>query len=403
MNKYDSYIRMVEQLNSKHQIRDYLEIDQSQGCFPYIRVNNRECISFSTCNYLGYTEHESIKQSAIDGTLDFGVGTGGSRYIGGTSSIHHKVENKIAQLHNKESAVLYNNGYMANLGTIPCLAREGDIIFSDEKNHASIIDAIRLSKAKRVIWKHNDPRDLEQKILQNPCEGNRLIICESLYSMDGDFAPLREIVELCKKHQCLLYLDEIHAIGVYGHNGAGYASQLGLENDVDFLMGGTAKALGSLGGYVCLPRCVEQLIKSRSRSFIFTISLPNLILNTISTAVDICQSDQLSRATLQENSDYMREKLEHYGYDYLNSQSHLFPIMIGESGEAKKATALFLREGIYVQGVQFPTVPEGEARLRVSVTATHSKAQIDFFISVLNQLREQKAVKFSGHCALTYS
>ncbi len=392
--KYSKFLNRISIIKQKRLIREYQEINPSEKGFPWINIDGIECIQFSTCNYLGLSSNKTIITSSKKILDNYGSGTGGSRYIGGTHKLHNLLEKQISKFHGKEKCVLYNTGYTANLGAISCLVQKEDIIFSDEQNHASIIDGIRLSKANKVIWKHNDLNDLEEKLKAHPSDNNKFIICESLYSMDGDFAPIEGLVKLAKQYNCLLYVDEIHAIGVYGNNGSGVCSQLGIASDIDFIMGGTSKGLGSLGGYICLADPLDVLLKNRSNAFIFTISLPDVILNASLEALKICTTTDHLRNKIKENSNYFRNKLLENNFNFLDSKSHIFPIMVGSSQDTHHLTNMLKEKGIYAQGVCFPSVAEGLGRIRISITASHEEQHMDYLLSTLQEIRKINKIKF---------
>jgi 5-aminolevulinic acid synthase len=317
------------------------------------------------------------------GISKYGFGTGGSRYISGTTPQHHVLEKRIAEFHSKEEGVLYNTGYMANSGTIPVICGEGDQIFSDEANHASIIEGCRLSRAMVTVWKHNDAQDLDEKIALSTTSGKRLIVFESLYSMDGDFAPIAEILEVARKYGCLTYCDEVHAVGVYGSKGAGLAEELGLADQIDVIMAGMAKAFGGLGGYVGTNSILAQIIKSKSKAFIFTVSLPQFMVAAMIECLDIVINASSAREAIHSNATLLKELLREKGIRFVEGASHIVPILTGSPQRTNDACERLIQHGFYVQGVNYPSVPLEAGRLRVTVTAKHKESDIRGLVETL--------------------
>jgi len=372
-------------------LRNYHEVERGMASGPQVRVNGKSCLTFCCQDYLGLSRHPAMLEAMREAVDRYGCGMAGSRFIGGTSPLHHQAERALAALHDGEAAVLYANGYMANLGSIAALAKPGDVIFSDELNHASIIDGCRLSRSEIVVWRHNDVEDLRLRLQQYPSAGNRFVICESLYSMEGHFAPVREVLSACAEFGCFAYVDEIHAVDVYDPKGDGYAAQLGLSSQVDLLMAGAGKALGSLGGYVVTRSDPAALLKSRSRAFIFTTALPPAIVSTVITATELVVDAGLLRRRILENARTLRSWLREADFDCMTSESHIVPILTGSSETTGRVTQHLLADGLYAQGVTYPSVPRDRGRLRIAVTADHTLDDLDRLVSGLKKVRNQVA------------
>ena len=370
------FLAEYEELKESGLLRQYQEVDRCLHHWPRANVNGRECLVFCSLDYLGLCTDERLEQELKRGISEYGFGTGGSRYISGTTSDHTALEKKIAGFHSKEAGVLYNTGYMANIGTIPVICGKDDQIFSDEANHASIIEGCRLSRASVTVWEHNNARDLEEKIRQSTATGRRLVIFESLYSMNGDVAPIAEILETAKKHKCLTYCDEIHAVGVYGSTGAGLADEVGLADQIDVIMAGLAKAFGGLGGYVVTNDVLARIIKSKAKAFIFTVSLPQFIVRAILKRIDIITDSSSAREIIRSNASLLKVLFREQGIRFVESDSHIVPILTGSPERTNSACERLLQYGFYVQGVNYPSVPLGSGRLRVTLTAKHQESDI---------------------------
>lgn len=390
MDKDEGLHVIEDQLRRAGLIRQYGEVEPGRDARP-VHVNGNKIRMFCTNDYLGLSREPSIigEMQAAAG-LD-GCGAGGSRIIGGTRSLHHRLEMSLAAFHCKTNAVLFSNGYMANLAALSALTQPEDLIFSDAANHASIIDGLRLSKAKTLIWRHSDVVHLQQLLKTHTTTGKRIVVCESLYSMDGDFAPLKEILQIAHDHGCLTYVDEIEAVGLYGPHGEGYAAQVGLADQVDVLMSGTGKAFGTLGGYVACNDVVSMVLKPKARAFTCPTPLPPAIMAATLKALDMVIDGAELRSRIHRNCTMLRMLLDEHGFNYLDSKSYIFPIITGSAKCTKKVTARLLSKGIYAQGAIYPSVPLDEGRLRVTVTPHHDEEDLAFLVQCLREVRDEVA------------
>jgi len=344
---------------------------------PRIEADGRQFIMLSSNNYLGLAAHPALKRAAADAIDRYGVGAGASRLIAGSLAPLHELEARIARLKRVEAALVFGSGYLANIGAITAVAGPGDVIFSDELNHASLIDGCRLSKAAIQIYRHRDVDHLAALLRESHDARRRLIVTDSVFSMDGDCAPLAEIVDLARRHRAAVMIDEAHAIGVVGPGGAGLAAKLGLEKEIDIHAGTLSKALGAYGAYIAGSSPLVDFLINRARSFIFSTGLPPAMAAAASAALNLIESDPTLIERLWDNAEYLRGELIAAGFTIAPTQTPIIPVMIGASYAAINMSAGLLERGIYVIAIRPPTVPEGTARLRVTPTAAHTRADLD--------------------------
>ena len=346
-------------------------------------IDNKNVLLMSSNNYLGLCNNEEVKQSSINALNKYGLGAGGSRLTTGSYILHKELEEKIAKFKNEESSLIFNTGYMANLGVISAICDENYYIFSDELNHASIIDGCRLSKAKTIIYKHNDMYDLEEKIKEvNPKYG--VIVTDSVFSMDGDICNLPKIIEISNRYNLLTIVDDAHATGVIGKSGRGSSEYFNLKPDIT--IGTLSKAIGSEGGFVCASSDIIDYLKNKARSFIFSTALSPAIIAGSIKSIDIIEKNQTLVKKLQSNVKYMVKGLKNIGFD-TKSLTPIIPILIGEEKIALKFSEKLLEEGIYIPAIRYPTVKKGEAILRLTLMSTHDFEDLDF---ALNKIKEIK-------------
>ena len=346
-------------------------------------IDNKNVLLMSSNNYLGLCNNEEVKQSSINALNKYGLGAGGSRLTTGSYILHKELEEKIAKFKNEESSLIFNTGYMANLGVISAICDENYYIFSDELNHASIIDGCRLSKAKTIIYKHNDMYDLEEKIKEvNPKYG--VIVTDSVFSMDGDICNLPKIIEISNRYNLLTIVDDAHATGVIGKIGRGSSEYFNLKPDIT--IGTLSKAIGSEGGFVCASSDIIDYLKNKARSFIFSTALSPAIIAGSIKSIDIIEKNQTLVKKLQSNVKYMVKGLKNIGFD-TKSLTPIIPILIGEEKIALKFSEKLLEEGIYIPAIRYPTVKKGEAILRLTLMSTHDFEDLDF---ALNKIKEIK-------------
>jgi len=350
----------------------FLEGEQS----PIVVIDGKEVILLCSNNYLGLANHPGLKKLVKEAVDKYGCSAGSSRLISGNMDLHERLEQQVARFKGAKASLVFNTGYMANLGIIQALAQREDVIFSDELNHASIIDGCRLSKAKVMVFPHKDLNFLEECLKESFRFKRRLIVTESVFSMDGDIAPLPQIVELARKYGAIVMLDEAHATGVIGKEGRGAMEYFGLENDVDVVVGTFGKALGSFGAYVCGSLTLREYLINTCRSFIFTTALPPAALASSIAAIQLVEGEPKFREKLWYNVRYLRKELKQLGF-HLSGQTQIIPLIIGDEALTMGMTDLLLKEGVFVQGIRTPTVPRGASRLRITVTSAHTKNNLD--------------------------
>lgn len=344
---------------------------------PRVEYGGRSVIMLSSNNYLGLAAHPKVKQAAIAATERYGVGAGASRLVAGSFEPIHRLEANLAGLKGAEAALVFGSGYLANLGALTALAGPGDVIFSDELNHASLIDGCRLTKADLRVYRHCDPEHLRSLLEQAPSAHRRLIVTDSIFSMDGDFAPLREIVGIARQFEAAIMIDEAHAVGVIGPGGAGLAAEFGLEKEIDIHIGTLSKALGAYGAYIAGSAVLIDFLINRSRSFIYTTGLPPAIAAAAAAAIEVMRAEPERIRRLWENASYLRERLMAEGFGFAPTQSPILPLIVGEAQAAVQMARRLFERGVYVVAIRPPTVPAGTARLRITPIADHSRDDLD--------------------------
>jgi glycine C-acetyltransferase len=381
----------LESLHNQGLYRSLRCVEGDQG--PTLLIDGREVINFSSNNYLGLANHPALREAAKAAIDRYGCGSGASRLISGNMTLHEELESKIAELKETEAALVFNSGFQANTGIIPVLVGEGDVILSDALNHASIIDGCRLARAKVVVYGHCDLDELERGLKYSLPNGRKLIVTESLFSMDGDEAPLVDIVSLAERHGAIVMVDEAHATGVYEPNGAGIVAKLGLGERVLVQMGTLGKALGGFGAYVAGSKALRELLINRCRSFIFTTSLPPAVMAMAIAAIDLIREEPERRQALRNNCQLLRGGLEALGYSLGTSQSQILPLMIGDATQCMKLSEDLLQRGVFAQGIRPPTVPAGTSRLRITLMATHTREHIDQALTVFREVAQEPKIE----------
>lgn len=343
-----------------------------------ITLNGKSVINLSSNNYLGFANHPKLKKAAIEAVEKYGVGSGAVRTIVGNMDIHEELEKKLAEFKREEAVMVYQSGFNCNAGTIQAITGKGDLIISDQLNHASIIDGVKLSKADKAVYKHSDMNDLESILKERRDNYNNvLIITDGVFSMDGDIAPLPEIVELAEKYKALTYVDDAHGSGVLGESGRGTVDHFGLHGRVDFTIGTLSKAIGVVGGYVAGSETMKKWLSHRGRPILFSTSLPPAAVSAIHQAVELLMESTEFTDKLWENGKYFKSKMKEAGFDIGKSETPITPVMVGEEDKTMEFSKKLLEEGVFVSGIVFPTVPKGTGRLRCMVTAGHTKEQLD--------------------------
>ena len=392
--KYSSFFKKeLQKLKEEGLYRNFREIDRPIKKFPKADElkNNKERDVEVWCSndYLNMSQHPEVVNETVKTLLEIGTGSGGTRNISGTSSFHTILESKLAELHNKENALLFASAYTANQSTLWTLGKKikNLEIFSDELNHASLIQGIKNSGASCYIFQHNDVDHLETLLKSANPTHPKLIVFESLYSMEGIRSPIIKIIELAKKYKAMTYLDEVHSVGLYGEKGKGIAVEMKVDQDIDIINGTLAKAFGQMGGYIAASNEIIDYIRSFSPGFIFTTSICPSIAAGASKAIDIvCLADQL-RIKIHENASSMRQLLDSIAIPYIDTNSHIISVMINDPFLCKKVSEKLIDEhGIYAQPIFYPTVPKGLERLRITVTPKHRKEHIENMVQCLDNV-----------------
>jgi len=354
-----------------------------------VSVHGRPCLLLCSNNYLGIANHPRLRKAAADAALEYGCSASASRLVSGNLDLYRMLESAIALFMGRDNALVFSSGYAANMGIIQSLAQDNDVILSDELNHASIVDGCRLSRAHKLIFRHNDVEDLEHKLSRCRDYRRRLIVVEGVYSLDGDCAPLVEIADLATRCKCLLMVDEAHAVGVLGETGKGASQLYGVSDRVDIIMGTMGKALGSYGAFVACSAQVKQYLVNKARSLIYTTALSPSVLAASVAAIHVVESEPWRRRDTVEKADYMRSGLLELGFDLGASTTHIIPVILGETEQALRFSELLLEEGIFVQPIRPPSVPQGKSRLRVTVNAEHTYEQLDAALAAFRKVRER--------------
>jgi glycine C-acetyltransferase len=340
-------------------------------------VDGKRVLNLSSNNYLGLTTHPRLEQAMIAATEEWGAGSGAVRTIAGTMTIHEELERRLAEFKHTEASLVFQSGFTANLGVLQSLVKEGDVIISDELNHASIIDGIRLSKAERSIFKHRDMDDLERHLEKHHDKRVKLVVTDGVFSMDGDIAPLPAIVERAERFQALVMVDDAHASGVLGKNGRGSVNHFGLDGRVDLQMGTLSKAIGVLGGYVAGGQAVRDFLIHRARPFLFSTSHPPGVAAACIAAIDVLLAEPERIDRLWKNTERFKAGLKRLGFETGASETPITPVIVGKGAVAMKLSDRLFSLGVFAQGIGYPTVPEGRARIRTIVTSGHTEAQLD--------------------------
>jgi 5-aminolevulinate synthase len=387
----------IAALKDEGNYRSFADLERRCGAFP--RANRHgasieEVTVWCSNDYLGMGQHPDVVASMVQTVQACGTGAGGTRNIGGNSIQHRALEAELADLHGKEAALLFTSGYVSNWAALSTLGARipNAVILSDEKNHASMIEGVRHSRADKVIWKHNDWRDLDRK-LKAVGDRPKIVAFESVYSMDGDIAPIREIVEVCEAHGALSYIDEVHAVGMYGDHGGGVTEREGLAHRIDVIEGTLGKAYGCVGGYITGSAALVDFVRSFASGFIFTTALPPAVAAAATTSIRHLKGSGEERARQQANVAEVRRRLTQAGIPHMANDSHIIPVLIGDPVKCRMLSDILMAEwGIYVQPINYPTVPKGTERLRITPGPHHSAADIDHLVAALTALWSRCAI-----------
>lgn len=382
---YQALLReQLETLKSSNQYRTFTTLSRICGQYPLAKLDGREqepVVVWCSNDYLGMSQHPAVREQMHDALESYGAGSGGSRNIGGSHEVYSSLEASLADWHDKEAALVFPTGFGSNDATLQCLLRRipDCVVISDELNHASIVNGIRSTPNERKIFRHNDVEHLEQILASYPLGQPKIVVFESIYSMDGDIAPIAEIVAVAKRYNALTYLDEVHAVGMYGPRGAGIAAELGVADQVDIIQGTMAKAIGVIGGYIASTQVIVDAVRSFATGFIFTTSLPPAITAGCLASVEHLKASSTERDRLHAQTAKLRERLKHHDVPVMPcSQTHVLPVRVGEAKRCKAAAERLLHNhGVYLQPINYPSVPVGTERFRVNATPNHSDAQIE--------------------------
>ncbi len=379
---------LTDELNKLREQKLYqkLRVLETQQ-LPVSRFDGREVINLSSNNYLGLTTHPKLRARALEAIEKFGVGSGAVRTIAGTMSIHMELEEKIAKFKNVEASVVFQSGFTANAGTVQAILSRDDIIISDQLNHASIIDGCRLSRAEIKVFPHKDIEACEgilKEIAARKCR--KLLVTDGVFSMDGDIAPLPQLVELAEKYGCIMMIDDAHASGVLGRNGRGTVDHYNLHGRVDVQVGTLSKAIGALGGYVCSTRDAIEFLYHRARPFLFSTSHPPSVAATCLAAFEVLEEEPQLIDQLWANTRFFKAGLKKLGFNTGVSETPITPVIVGDAALAHQFSRELFAAGVFAQGIGFPTVPEGKARIRTIVTATHTQEELNRALEILESV-----------------
>ncbi|HQS53609.1 MAG: 5-aminolevulinic acid synthase [Bacteroidetes bacterium 24-39-8] len=394
----------LDHLKEKGTYRYFLDVNKSAQHFPHFYFEDAEGVKRKAVNccsndYLAMSVHEEVISRLSFVTHRSGTGSGGTRNISGTTNFHRSLENILAQLHQKEKALVFGSAYLANLTALATLGKliPTAVFISDHDNHASIIEGIKASGNEKKVFPHNDLKALEEILQSLPIDQPKILVFESVYSMSGTVAPMEEMILLAKKYQALTYLDEVHAVGLYGNTGGGLSEALGLQNGIDIINGTLAKGFGVLGGYIAGSAILVDAIRSFGSGFIFTTSLPPAICAAATKSIEILMQSKKIRENYFEKVYHLRQLLLTKKIPFLNNPTHITPIIIGDELRCKQiADYLLYQLGIYLQPINYPTVPKGKACLRVTITTKHGQTEMEQLADALAEALSQFPVQALG-------
>lgn len=392
---YENHFQQqIDAIKREGRYRTFANIERIAGRFPKAIYRNdegleKEITIWCSNDYLGMGQHPVVVEAAKKALENSGAGAGGTRNISGTTRYHVELEESLADLHQKEAALVFSSGYVANEGTLSTLGKmlPGCVIFSDAGNHASMIHGIREAKCEKHVFRHNDVEHLEELLKSVDIARPKIIAFESVYSMDGDIGHIKEICDLAEKYNALTYLDEVHAVGLYGPRGGGVAEERGLMDRVDIIEGTFGKAYGAMGGFITGPRAIVDSIRSFASVFIFTTSLPPAVLAAARASVEHLKVSTIERERAKRNVALFKSLLEQADLPYMQGPSHIVPLIVGEPNCCREVTEILMRDyNVYVQPINYPTVPRGTERMRLTCTAAHSEEDIRYMAGVLDDL-----------------
>jgi 8-amino-7-oxononanoate synthase len=390
--------KRLHAIRRRHLLRQLTPL--AHGTAPWIEMGQRRLLNLSSNNYLGLADHPRLKEAAIAAIQKYGCGAGASRLVTGNTPLHEELEQRLATFKGSEEALLFTSGYQANMGVIAALVGPHDVVLGDALNHASIIDGCRLSGAEYKTYSHCNTASLAQQLEtleRHGHRGTRLVVTDSVFSMDGDLAPLHEIATICNTYQALLLVDEAHATGCLGPNGRGLVAQLGLEASVTASISTLSKAFGAIGAFVISSNLIKTFLTNVARPFIFTTALPPADIAASLAALDILETNPDLPARLQRTASFFRTGLRSLGFQTLASETQIIPLLIGDSAQALHIADLLREHGIYAVAIRPPSVPMGAARIRFSVLASHTEEDMAFALDVIKKVMSQRLDKsFDG-------
>lgn len=373
--------KTLEKIKGEGLFRSLTLIEGPQG--PRVKINGKEVLCLCSNDYLGLANHPEVKEAAIKATEKYGAGAGASRLTSGAMEPHRELEDRIKRFKKAEAALVFNSGWHANTGIIPAIVGRGADVFSDRLNHASIIDGSILGRANLKRYPHGDANALEGLLERSTAE-RKLIVTDGVFSMDGDVAPLKEIIALAERHGARVFLDDAHAVGCLGENGRGTLEHLGIERHPSVIEAGTlGKAFGSYGAFATGSKELMELLMNRARSFIYSTALPPGVCAASSKAIEIAGREPQRRKRLHKNAAFMRDGLKKNGFDTLKSSTHIIPLVTGGAKRTMEITGRLLDSGVFVQGIRPPTVPQGTSRLRITVSSEHTPTDLERAIGII--------------------
>ena len=398
MNFDHLFNAQLNDLKDEGNYRIFAELQRKCGAFPKVQSHGDgpdEVTVWCSNDYLGMGQNPKVIDAMVETVQACGTGAGGTRNISGNAYHHKRLEEELADLHGKEAALLFTSGYVSNWAALSTLGSRlpNAVILSDALNHASMIEGIRHARCDKRIWKHNDPEDLDRKLAELPANATKIVAFESVYSMDGDIAPIAEILDVCEKHGAMSYIDEVHAVGMYGPRGGGVAEREGLMDRITLIEGTLGKAYGVVGGYITGSEALCDFIRSFASGFIFTTALPPAVAAAARTSIQHLKTSNVEREAQQRQVARLRARLDAEGIPHVDNPSHIIPVMVKDPVKCRMLSDYLMdRFGIYVQPINYPTVPKGTERLRFTPGPLHSDEDIEYLVDALKTLWKQCAI-----------